>query len=166
MLYLFRNWTWRTLLVAGSAALLLAGPACDSKKEESSEEESSSIGDQVSAGSDDEKKEKKGTEAIDHGGITSVPDDPKLVEKGEKLFKKKGCTACHAIGKKVTGPDLEGVTERREPEWMARMIMHPDKMLEADPTARELLAKHATKMPNQNVSPEEAKALIAYLGAQ
>ena len=36
-----------------------------------------------------------------------------LAVKGEALFKAKGCTACHAYGKRLTGPDLKGVTRRR-----------------------------------------------------
>ncbi|MFB6375078.1 MAG: c-type cytochrome [Bradymonadaceae bacterium] len=145
--------------------LVVAAGACDSGSKGEAKQ-TSSIAEQVNAGSTDNDKKKKGTQAIDHGGITSVPDDPKLVKKGEKLFAEKGCKGCHRMDKKLTGPALGGVTERREPKWIARMIMHPDKMLEVDSTARKLLAEHATKMPNQNVSPEQARALIAYLGSQ
>lgn len=155
---------WRIWIgVASILALALFG-ACDGDGDDA-EESSKSISDQVGSESEDKDEEAGGTEEIDHGGITSIPDDPDLIEKGEKLFGKKGCKACHKIEEKLTGPALAGVTERREPEWIARMILHPEKMLEVDPTARELLGEFNTPMPNQNVSPEEAKALMAYLGS-
>src|SRR5436190_23567955 len=52
------------------------------------------------------------------------PVDEALAEQGEKLFSTKGCTACHAFGKRVTGPDLAGVTMRRTAVWMENQILH------------------------------------------
>lgn len=92
------------------------------------------------------------------------PINHELAEKGEELFKTKGCIACHTIGKgRLTGPDLAGVTERRKLDWIENMILDPDKMLETDPIARELLATYMVKMTNQNVKPEEAQAIIMHL---
>jgi mono/diheme cytochrome c family protein len=92
------------------------------------------------------------------------PIDHAIAEKGEELFKTKGCIACHTIGGgRLTGPDLAGVTERRNLEWIQKMILNPDEMLEKDPIARELLATYMVKMTNQNVAPEQAQAIIMYL---
>jgi cytochrome c2 len=154
-----------SVAIAGLCLGLTVG--CDSSGDQKKKKnEGNSIAAQVAAGSEgsaDEGAEESGAEAIDHGGITSVPDDPKLAKKGEKLFDKKGCGACHAAGKRKVGPPLEGVTDRREPEWIAKMIQHPEEMLKKDPTARKLLKKYGTRMANQDVSPDQAKALIAYL---
>jgi cytochrome c551/c552 len=90
------------------------------------------------------------------------PVDEALAEKGEKLFQTKGCTACHAFGKRVTGPDLAGVTMRRTAVWMENQILHPEKMVKEDPISHELFAQYALQMPNQKVQPEEAKAIIEY----
>lgn len=138
----------------------------ESGQETKQEQTGNSIADQVAAGSGespDKESEGSGTDDIDHGGITSIPDDPELAEKGEKLFDEKGCGACHAAGKRKVGPPLQGVTDRREPQWIARMIQHPEEMLKKDPTAQKLLQKYGTRMANQNVSPDETRALIAYL---
>jgi cytochrome c2 len=116
--------------------------------------------------SGDDKVPPTGPASIDHGGITEIPDDPKLAKKGEKLFSDNGCTACHKMKKSQVGPALGGVTERREPEWIARMIMHPRKMLSKDPTAKKLLQEHGSRMANQGISPDEAKAIIAWLATQ
>ncbi len=89
------------------------------------------------------------------------------VGAGEKLFASKGCSACHKVGGgKLVGPDLQGVTARRKTKWLARMILHPDQMLQKDTTARELLKVHMTPMPPQNVNPDtELPALLAFLKA-
>ena len=94
------------------------------------------------------------------------PRDEKLAEQGEKLFSSKGCTACHAFGKRLTGPDLAGVSMRRTAVWMENQILHPEKMVKEDPIARELFAQYALQMPNQKVQPEEAKAIIEYFKDQ
>ena len=84
------------------------------------------------------------------------------VEHGEQLFKDKGCSACHAFGKKITGPDLAGVTHRRTAAWIENQILHPDVMVKTDPISHELFAKYMLQMPNQGLTPDEARAVIAY----
>lgn len=84
---------------------------------------------------------------------------------GMALFDAQ-CTSCHTIGGGVkVGPDLLGVTERRDAEWLARWIAEPDQMLaEGDPIATQLLADHNNvPMPNLQLSPEDVDAVIAYL---
>ncbi len=87
-----------------------------------------------------------------------------LHEKGEALFKSKGCVACHTIGKgKLVGPDLKGVTQRRDQEWLTKWLKDPDTMILTDPTAKELLKEFLVPMPNQGLSDEDIKAIMAYL---
>lgn len=88
----------------------------------------------------------------------------KNAEKGETVFKEKGCTACHTIGGgKLSGPDLAGVTERREEEWLRQWIKAPDKMVMTDPIAKELLMEYFVPMPNQGLTDEEVSEVIIYL---
>lgn len=91
------------------------------------------------------------------------PVDHEAAEAGEKLFSTKGCTACHAWGKKLTGPDLKDVTTRRTALWMEHQILHPDVMVKTDPIAHELFAKHMLQMPKQGLTETEAKQVIEYL---
>lgn len=89
-------------------------------------------------------------------------------EEGQDLFKTK-CSACHTIGGgPLSGPDLQGVTARRDPAWLLRWITVPDQMLnEGDPIATQLLQEYNNiPMPNMQLSQTEAKAVIAYLDAQ
>ena len=86
-------------------------------------------------------------------------------EEGHAIFEQK-CAACHTIGGgKLVGPDLKGVTEQREKDWLARWISAPDKMLaEKDPTAVQLLQEfNGVPMPNLGLSEADVQLLLAFL---
>ena len=87
------------------------------------------------------------------------------VPEGGKLFQEK-CTACHTIGKgKLIGPDLLGVTSRREESWLKRQIQEPDRLIaEKDPIVMQLLkeSKNIPMVP-LGLSDAEVVAVIAYL---
>src|SRR5262245_43659755 len=93
----------------------------------------------------------------------ATPADEAKAEAGEKLFQSKGCSACHGFGKRVSCPDLLGVTHRRTAKWMESQILHPDVMVKQDPTARQLFAQFSLQMPNQGLTAIEAQAVIEFL---
>jgi protein SCO1/2 len=84
------------------------------------------------------------TDWRDHAGVKSYAEAPRIAPpgRGEDLFRRK-CSACHGVGRSdLVGPDLAGVTRRRDRAWLARWLAHPDALLaEGDPLALELLAK-------------------------
>ena len=87
-----------------------------------------------------------------------------IAGRGELLFQSKGCIGCHTVGGgRLTGPDLQGVTERRSLDWFVAMVIDPDSMLREDPAARELFAEYMTPMMNIGVIADEAAALYEYL---
>ncbi len=93
----------------------------------------------------------------------SPPSQP--AEDGQVLFQER-CATCHTIGGgTLVGPDLQGVTARRERDWLARWIKEPDKMLaEGDPIATQLLREfNNVPMPNLGLSDAQVEALVAYL---
>jgi protein SCO1 len=88
--------------------------------------------------------------------------------RAEYLFRSR-CAACHTIGKGSTlGPDLSGVTARRDRGWLVRYVARPDRLLaEGDPIATELFAKYRNvRMPNLRLAPDEVVALVSYLEEQ
>jgi mono/diheme cytochrome c family protein len=90
--------------------------------------------------------------------------DPALAEQGEQLFTQRACNACHTIGGgRLVGPDLTGVTERREYGWILAMITNPDSMIRADSIAKGLFAEYMTPMANQNLTLNDAAALYEFL---
>lgn len=86
-----------------------------------------------------------------------------LATAGEKLFQTKGCVVCHGFGKKITCPDLVGVSMRRTAQWMEQQILHPEIMVKEDRIAAELKAQYALPMTNQGLTPDEAKSVIEFL---
>jgi protein SCO1/2 len=90
---------------------------------------------------------------------------PLVLDKGEYFFQSQ-CSVCHTVGQgDKMGPDLLGVTARRDRAWLARYIMMPDKMLaERDPVAVALFEKYQyARMPNLRLSPDEVAAVLSYV---
>ena len=94
--------------------------------------------------------------------------DPALAQRGQSLYRNRGCEACHSIGKgKRAGPDLQGVTERRDVEWLRRWLKNTNEMLESDSTARAMLAEYnGVRMPGQKLSDQDVDALIHYIARE
>lgn len=93
--------------------------------------------------------------------ITLGDIDEALVAKGKEVFKLK-CTACHKITKRFVGPSLKGVTQRQTPEWIMNMILNPEVMVVENAKAKELLIEYSAPMANQNLTEEEARAILEY----
>jgi cytochrome c551/c552 len=91
------------------------------------------------------------------------PMNEELATVGEKLFRSKTCSTCHAFGLRITGPDLAGVTRRRTAAWIEAQILRPEVMLREDPISKELLGEYAVPMPNLGIKPEEARALVEFM---
>jgi protein SCO1/2 len=96
----------------------------------------------------------------------------RTISKGESLFRTR-CAACHTIGaqdsvkseRRRLGPDLEGVTGKRDRGWLTRFLAMPDKMVaEKDPLALALLAEYDNVlMPNFRLSGVDIQALLTYI---
>jgi protein SCO1 len=93
---------------------------------------------------------------------------PLSQQPGQAMFKKI-CAPCHTIGVgDRVGPDLRGVTQRRERAWLSSFIREPAKMrAQRDPVALALAAKYpGVHMPTLRVSEIDAADLIAYIDTQ
>ncbi len=96
-------------------------------------------------------------------GVTLAAFDAAVAASGKTVFETK-CSACHKVtDQKVVGPGLKGVTQRRKPTWILNMITNPEEMTKKDPQAMKLLEEHLTQMTFQNVTDDEAKAILEYL---
>ncbi len=87
-------------------------------------------------------------------------------QKGGEIFKAK-CASCHTVGGgKLMGPDLQGVTEKRDPQWLRQFIKAPSVLIaEKDPTAMALLEEYGAPMPDLGLTDEEVEHVIAFLEA-
>ena len=89
-------------------------------------------------------------------------------DTGAYVFQSR-CSACHTVGNCDTvGPDLAGVTTRRDRGWLVRYLRAPDQMLaEKDPLAVSLFAKYkSVPMPNLRLSEGEIATLLSFLEAR
>jgi hypothetical protein len=87
------------------------------------------------------------------------PINPALAEKGKAIFDSK-CAACHKYDTRYVGPALKGITTRRRPEFIMNMILNPIEMTQKNPFAKELLGQFMTQMTNQNITQEDARAIL------
>lgn len=90
---------------------------------------------------------------------------PALVAQGRTLFEMK-CSMCHKMDSTYVGPPLGDVTSRRTPAYIMNMILNPQEMVERHPVAKKLLAERMTFMANQNLTVDEARAVLEYLRTQ
>ena len=141
-----------------AACLLFGAWACGGEREEGEEHE---------AGEEMEEAEEL-SEAQRELGIGPVTRlslgelDKALATTGKDVFNLK-CAACHKLTERYVGPPLGSVLESRKPEYVMNMILNPAEMIEKHPSARALLAQYMTPMPNQNLTQEEARAVLEYL---
>lgn len=91
------------------------------------------------------------------------PLDAAMITEGKGIYDLK-CSACHKLtDEKLVGPGWKGVTKKREPGWVMNMITNVDMMLEKDPEAQKLLEQCLVRMPNQNVTQEDARKIIEFM---
>ena len=110
-----------------------------------------------------DKPEVHGTE-IKEGDITLAnPLDASWVTAGKNTYDLK-CQSCHSLNEnKVVGPGWKDVTKRRKPVWIMNMITNVDMMLDTDPEAQKLLEQCMVRMPNQNISKDDARQVLEFM---
>lgn len=89
--------------------------------------------------------------------------DKKMADGGKTIYEMK-CEACHKLsGEKLVGPGWKGVTERRKPEWIMNFVTNTEEMLNKDTSAQAMLEICMVKMPNQNLSDEDARKVLEFM---
>lgn len=98
----------------------------------------------------------------------TLQPDAALAKRGRSLYTNRGCEACHTIGKgKRAGPDLAGVMERRDLDWLRRWLKNTTAMLESDSIAKALLAEYnGVRMPGQKLADADVEALLQYIAQE
>ena len=151
---------WYSLMLA--LAIGFTSISCSSGNKEEGEENNYTSLEEVEAEAEAE------AEAAPEYGVGPVQEvdlgaeiDAALAEKGKSIFEAK-CSACHKFDQRYVGPALAGVTERRHAAWVMNMIINPQEMTQKDPIAKKLLAEYMTQMVAQDVTQDDARALLEY----
>ena len=110
-----------------------------------------------------DKPEEHGTE-LKEGDITlGTPLDQAMVSTGKSIYELK-CQSCHRLTEeRLVGPGWKDVTKRRQPLWIMNMIINVEMMLETDPEAQKQLELCLVRMPNQNVTKDDARKIIEFM---
>jgi mono/diheme cytochrome c family protein len=101
------------------------------------------------------------------GKFTKVEVSPTLDQAmataGQKVSDMK-CASCHKLtNEKLVGPGWQGVTARRTPEWIMNFVTNTDEMLQKDAEAQAMLEICLVRMPNQNLTDEEARSVYEFM---
>ncbi len=79
-------------------------------------------------------------------------------------YFRQNCSVCHTVGGgRLIGPDLEGVTKRKDRAWLVKFLQSPQAMIDSgDPYAAQLLKDaHGLTMPTvAGMTPDLASALL------
>lgn len=89
--------------------------------------------------------------------------DAAMAASGEQVFNVK-CASCHKLTEeRLVGPGWKGVTQRHKPEWIMNFVTNVDEMIEKDPKVQAQLEICLVRMPNQNLSDEDARSLYEFM---
>jgi len=86
-------------------------------------------------------------------------------EAGKAIFNNK-CASCHAVGKKLVGPDLKNVDQRHNEQWIVNFVRHSQQVIHSgDKSAVELFeAYNKTVMPDHlDLSATDIKNILSYI---
>ncbi len=91
------------------------------------------------------------------------PLNEKWITNGKAIYDLK-CSACHRLtDEKLVGPGWKDLTKTRNPVWIMNMITNVDIMLEKDAEAQKLLELCLVRMPNQNITTDDARQILEYM---
>ncbi len=89
--------------------------------------------------------------------------DAKMATEGESIAQTK-CLSCHKLTEeKLVGPGWKDVTKRRTPEWIMNFVTNTEEMLNKDAAAMANLEICLVRMPNQNLSDDEARKVYEFI---
>lgn len=89
--------------------------------------------------------------------------DATMAVEGEKVYGVK-CSSCHKLtSEKLVGPGWLGVTDRHTAEWIMNFSTNTDAMLDKDPKAQAQLEICLVRMPNQNLTDDDARHLYEFM---
>ena len=95
--------------------------------------------------------------------VISEKLDGAMVAEGEKVYGVK-CSSCHKLtSEKLVGPGWLGVTDRHAAPWIMNFVTNTDAMIDKDPKAQAQLEICLVRMPNQNLTDDDARHLYEFM---
>lgn len=89
--------------------------------------------------------------------------DAQLAKEGKTIADLK-CASCHKYtDERLVGPGWAGVTKKHQPAWIMNFITNPDPMIDKDPELQAQLEICLVRMPNQNLTDEDARKILEFM---
>lgn len=105
---------------------------------------------------------KRGEGKYDHVDLGDKLDV--IMAKEGKTIADLKCASCHRYtDERLVGPGWAGVTEKHRPEWIMNFITNPDPMIDKDPELQAQLEICLIRMPNQNLTDDEARKILEFM---
>lgn len=86
-------------------------------------------------------------------------------EDGKAIFSTR-CAACHNINKKLTGPALAGVHERRSVDWIIKFVNSSQTLIKSGDKDAVALFEQFNKVPmpdHPDLTADNIKSIIEYI---
>jgi len=148
----------KLFIVSFALFLMSCGDSTPTKTTVTDNEKPASSSDNTNPDYDPKRGEGKFTKVE----IASVLDEAKSTS-GQKVYSVK-CSSCHKLtNEKLVGPGWQGVTSRHTAEWIMNFATNPDPMITKDPKAQAMLEICLVRMPNQNITDEDARNVYEFM---
>lgn len=151
--------TVSALLLSSVTITLIACGGGSEKKSDDSKQSATTATDNTA---EKEKNEKRGVGKFTHVDIPAALDKA-MADAGSKIYDTK-CMSCHRLtDEKLVGPGWKGVTSRRQAEWVMNFVTNTDEMLANNAEAQAMLEICMVRMPNQNLSDDDARHVYEFM---
>ena len=95
--------------------------------------------------------------------VLTHPLNTYMIAQAQAIYGAK-CIACHKLtDEKLVGPGWQGITDRRTPEWIMNFITNTQVMLDKDLAAQSELVTCIVRMPDQDLSDEQARDMLEFM---
>jgi len=95
-----------------------------------------------------------------------IPTDEAIIAEGKSLFSDWGCNTCHAVDRKVVGPALAGINDRRDLTWLYPFIKNSQKVIASgDDYAVNLFNEYNKNVmpPHDGLQDNQILSIMAYV---
>jgi cytochrome c2 len=147
--------------VAFTSVLFACGGGTDKKAESNTPATTSTSETPATSSGNPDYDPNRGEGKFKNVEIPATLDKAKA-DAGEKVYSVK-CSGCHKLTEeRLVGPGFTGVTSRHSADWIMNFVTNTDVMINKDPKAQALLEICLVRMPNQNLSDEDARNVYEF----
>lgn len=159
-----QNHTMKKLIILPVAIIIFIIASCGGSSSKNSASDNASATAQTASTDNGNPSydPKRGEGKFTHVDIPATLDAAKA-DAGNKVYSVK-CSACHKLtDEKLVGPGWLGVTKKLSAEWIMNFSTNPDIMLNKDPEAQAQLEICLVRMPNQNLTDDDARNVYEFM---